>query len=898
MDFEKYKNKLKQYLKVKGFDPSNNPMFCFSSSHNNKNTPACMINDHNFNCGSCGIHGDIYDACEIITGITEKAGQFKEVEKTLLGYNIEKYPENKKEKFKYDSEAFAKLIIYLKKHGGRKKGVMSFLKQRGYIDEIAKKMLPYFVYWPGFDIALQEIGRDVLKGAGVPLVHPQKNYSTWSPAGVIVKLAKGLKLCFYRENICEKRNTKACSVFPGPYKIDYDIPVILVEAEITAIAMRALGWKNVIPTGGTNGMTIIAMKEHLLNAKEIIFAFDGDESGRKASCIIKQTKTDKNKKKAYPDLLFKNDHKGIIKLAHLPDGKDPDDLIQENKIDNLKKIILDAKQYKPEKKEIIYKTNVNGHYPFFFLGFDSRKNHYVLPKRFYVPLSIPMTDSGIKSMMKAIAPWNWWFNSFQKEDAEGNASFDMLGAIEWFHEKSASKGLYNDDNVLGIGAYKDGDDIVFNTGGNLLINNKKIEYENYEGKNIYTRSKTILKMEGIPWTIEEGYNLIKQLRTFNFEKKIDYIVICGYIAIAWIASLLKRRPHIWITAESETGKTTLLESLIVPLCGKKQSIHIENLSSEAFFRQECRKDCRVPIIDEFEAYKKEDVLQQDKYFHFIRSAYSGSLAGKGTANQMETIKFNIKLMFCVASVNTRFPRRADRSRFIICNMLPKSINDENLVETPKNPHGLKLRIFKKINYINEYIEKAKKILTKNKYNYRLADTYSPFLVGFWLTVSDNHFFEGDEQLQDFILEKMEEVSPGEIKSDDDKIFNRILQERVRIDPSTELTIAEMLIIKEINTQQGGEKLKYDEQIRRYGIRRCIQKDNDTLAIDTDHPEIKKMLRESSFSEYKEILQRHPDVIEKSKVVYMSGKNTRCIIFSWEKLENRYFREKIDDDIPF
>ena len=67
MNFEKYKNSLKQYLKIKGHNPSNNPMFCFSPSHSNNESPACMIYDDNFKCGSCGIHGDIYDACEIIT---------------------------------------------------------------------------------------------------------------------------------------------------------------------------------------------------------------------------------------------------------------------------------------------------------------------------------------------------------------------------------------------------------------------------------------------------------------------------------------------------------------------------------------------------------------------------------------------------------------------------------------------------------------------------------------------------------------------------------------------------------------------------------------------------------------------------------------------------------------
>jgi len=895
MDFRKYKNSLKQYLRVKGFDPSNNPMFCFSPSHNNTDTPACMVNDHNFQCQSCGIHGDIYDACGILTGKLEKVEQFKEVEKTLIGYNPEFT--KKKKKIEIDKNSFLKLINYLKNYGGRKKGVFAFLKQRGYTDDIANKMEPYFVYWPGFEIVEREIGKEILKKSGIPLIHPKKNYSSWSPAGVIVKLAKGLKLCYYRKddtgkNICEKRNTKGCYVFPGPWEINKEKSVILVEAEITSISMRALGFENVIPTGGTNGMTITAMKEYLFNTKEIIFVFDGDDAGRKASCIIKQSKDDKEKKKPYPDLLMQSGYKGIIKLAYLSDGKDPDDLIQENKINELKKIISEAQPYQIEEKKTTYKTSVNGHYPFFFLGFDD-KAYYILPKRFYVPIRITRGDSTIKNMMKELAPFSWWYNSFQKEDQDGNTSFNLLGAIEWFREKSGEKGLYNDENILGIGAYKDGEKIVFNTGNCLLIDGKKIEYENYKGENIYTRSKTILKMEGTTWEIKDGLNLCEQLKTFKFENPISYMVIAGYIAIAPFASLLEKRPHIWITAKSETGKTTLLNSLIIPLVGKKQALYVESIGSEAFFRQKCKKDCRVPVIDEFEAYKKEDIFQQDKYFHFMRSAYSGALAGKGTPHH-EPIEFNIKLMFCLASVNTRFERQADRSRFVVCRMLPKS--DNVFVKKIKNPGGLKLRIFQKMNYIREYIETAKQIMIENGHNYRLADTYAPFIVGFWLLISDSPFFEGDNKIQKFILEKIKYISGEKIKSDEDRIIERILQEKIKLDPGNDLTIAEMLIKKKMDTS--GEVLTYDASIRRYGLRRYITDNTETLAIDTDHPEIKKILRDTPFSEYKEILQRHPAVIEKSKVVYMSGKNTRCVILNWKQLEEKYFREVIEDDIPF
>ena len=146
-----------------------------------------------------------------------------------------------------------------------------------------------------------------------------------------------------------------------------------------------------------------------------------------------------------------------------------------------------------------------------------------------------------------------------------------------------------------------------------------------------------------------------------------------------------------------------------------------------------------------------------------------------------------------------------------------------------------------------------------------------------------------------MLDQIKIIHGEKIKSDENKILDRIFKERIKVDPSAEFSIAEMLNIKTIDTSKG-EVLKYDNNTRRYGLRRYTINEKDYLAIDTDHPEIKKILRETPFQEYKEILQRHPFVIEKSKVIYMAGKNTRCIIFDWNKLEEKYFKEK--EGIPF
>ncbi len=108
----------------------------------------------------------------------------------------------------------------------------------------------------------------------------------------------------------------------------------------------------------------------------------------------------------------------------------------------------------------------------------------------------------------------------------------------------------------------------------------------------------------------------------------------------------------------------------------------------------------------------------------------------------------------------------------------------------------------------------------------------------------------------------------------------------------------MLTLQDHDSTGGGQKLTYDDVIRRYGLRRYLMKGVEVLAIDIDHPAIRNILKDTPFVEYKEILQRHEFVSKKSEPVHMAGKNTRCIIFDWNKIHAKYFENDKNDDVPF
>jgi hypothetical protein len=288
LDFDRYKNRLLDYLRMRGIDVSQNPIHCFSPDHDDKN-PSCQISENHFHChsGSCGIDGDIYDAIGILEGIKERKEQYLFAERIFdgagAGSQFRPHPEKKepeKEKFIRDTAADELLESYLSKNPAAEKAIINFLKQRAVIStqgavqdypaDILSVLVKYFFYWPGLDLVRRDLDVDILRRCGIPLAHPKTGISSWEHSGVIVKLGTGYKLHYYLDGICEKRGTRGCHTFPMPGDIDKTQPVILVEGEINALASAAIGVKNIFAAGGTNALTGPKIKNYLMEVPEII----------------------------------------------------------------------------------------------------------------------------------------------------------------------------------------------------------------------------------------------------------------------------------------------------------------------------------------------------------------------------------------------------------------------------------------------------------------------------------------------------------------------------------------------------------------------------------------------------------------------------------------------------
>lgn len=352
MNFELYKSRLIEYFQLQGIKAHEGLTNCFSPNHADKN-PSCQLFEDSFKCYSCGIHGDIYDAVEILEGITDKAEQFKRLEKVFGGdfipVKLAPKPDKEKKKIELNPEACKIFDDYLMANLARKKVVKEFLNRRAFLssggathyypEDIIENLVNLFGYFPGIEIARSELDSGTLYGAGIPRkANPHTGKYAWGNSGIVAKLHTGYKLHWYDKEICEKRNSLGCETFPMPNQLTgQEKQIILVEGEMDALVCNAAGIENVYAAGGTNGITGPKIKKWLLNIPEIIILFDNDLPGRKMAGIEPFKEKDKEKT-SLPEKMRKAGFEGSIKIAELDEYKDPDQAI----INGKRQLVIDA----------------------------------------------------------------------------------------------------------------------------------------------------------------------------------------------------------------------------------------------------------------------------------------------------------------------------------------------------------------------------------------------------------------------------------------------------------------------------------------------------------------------------------------------------------------------------
>ena len=146
---------------------------------------------------------------------------------------------------------------------------------------------------------------------------------------------------------------------------------------------------------------------------------------------------------------------------------------------------------------------------------------------------------------------------------------------------------------------------------------------------------------------------------WKFEDARDREVVTSLVFATVIQAVFGFRPHVWLTGQTNTGKTALEDTLhrLFPWSGK-----YGNETTEAALRQAIGHTCLPVYLDEFECWPgRTDVIK------LLRGSTRGAELIKGTPAGTP-MHFGLNHMVWVASIETGQLRAADRNRFIFIRL--------------------------------------------------------------------------------------------------------------------------------------------------------------------------------------------------------------------------------------
>ena len=204
-----------------------------------------------------------------------------------------------------------------------KGGLYNILKDKGYTDEemlnsgifqkSAKTGKPYDLFRGRFMFPIFGTFGTIIAFGGRALGDEKPKYVN-SPDSIVYSKQNHL----YAMNFARKEQSRQ---------------LIVVEGYMDAIAMHSAGFKNTVAALGTS-FTDSQLKLCARFADEVVFFFDADAAGQKAALRAIKMMMDYLKKLTGINIR--------IRIAKVPDGKDPDEYIKVNGAEKFKEVVKNA----------------------------------------------------------------------------------------------------------------------------------------------------------------------------------------------------------------------------------------------------------------------------------------------------------------------------------------------------------------------------------------------------------------------------------------------------------------------------------------------------------------------------------------------------------------------------
>ncbi len=158
------------------------------------------------------------------------------------------------------------------------------------------------------------------------------------------------------------------------------------------------------------------------------------------------------------------------------------------------------------------------------------------------------------------------------------------------------------------------------------------------------------------------------LARWRWRTSVSPMLMTGCVLASFIQTVLRWRPQVSISGESNAGKSYLFECLGGPDDQSEAGIFLKlafksSKSSEAGIRQTVKQTAVVVMCDEFEASK-----ERDRILELMRTSSRSSNVTRGSVGQKASSS-GLRHICWIAAIETGLTKQADQNRFIVFNLL-------------------------------------------------------------------------------------------------------------------------------------------------------------------------------------------------------------------------------------
>lgn len=285
------------------------------------------------------------------------------------------------------------------------------------------------------------------------------------------------------------------------------------------------------------------------------------------------------------------------------------------------------------------------HPKYFTMLGHNHGTYYYLPNGSRQVVALRVEKHVEANLIGLVPDHNFWMSQYGTKDGVSwrNARIALIS-------KQHAIGLYDPSRIKGRGAWWEGNKAIVHIGDRLIIEGEEHPLES-AAENIYEVGLPFKIAYEKPIATTQAKKLLDICELISWDKPINAKYLAGWIALAPICGALDWRPHVWITAAAQSGKSTIIRDIVKRILATVM-IETQSGATEAAIRQDINSDARPVVYDEAESKDPASHDRMQGVFKLVRAASTRGAAPitKGSTSGVPSYWY-INSMFLFSSIS-------------------------------------------------------------------------------------------------------------------------------------------------------------------------------------------------------------------------------------------------------